>query len=237
MSDFPAVTLEDVRAVSPILAKYTEDAIVNGMWKRPQLSSRDRSIVSVSALVASERTIGFAHYFNLALSTGVTPAELSEIITQVAFYAGWSTAFSAVAVLKDVFAARGIGTEQLPEVSPTLLAADQVLPNDEARVTILQERFGAVVPGLVQITNDLLYGDLWLRPGLSPRDRNLVTVAALIATSQLEFLGLYLHKAEAMEVTKQDLAETITHLAFYIGWPAALSAANAARPYLEGAAT
>jgi 4-carboxymuconolactone decarboxylase len=88
MSTEPSVTIEDVRAVSPILAKYTEEAIINGVWKRSQLSPRDRSIVTVSALVAGERTIGYEHYFNTALATGVTPAELSEIIVQVALVAG-----------------------------------------------------------------------------------------------------------------------------------------------------
>ncbi|MGP4669631.1 carboxymuconolactone decarboxylase family protein [Agrobacterium pusense] len=234
MSKFPAVTLDDVRAVSPVLARYTEEAIVNGVWKRPQLSPRDRSIVTVSALVASERTIGFAHYFNLALSTGVTPAELSEIITQIAFYAGWSAAFSAVAVLKDIFAERGIGADQLPEVSPTPLSAAEVLPGDEARVAVLKDHFAPIVPALVDITNELLYGDAWLRPGLSPRDRNLVTVTAFIATRQAEFLQMYLEKAAKSGVTKEDIAEAITHLAFYIGWPAALSAANVASRYFEG---
>jgi 4-carboxymuconolactone decarboxylase len=233
MSHAPAITIDDVRAVAPALAKYTEDAIINGVWKRAQLSPRDRAVVTVSALVAGERTIGFAHYFNTALATGVTPAEISEIITQVAFYAGWSTAFSAVAVLKDIFAERGIGADQLPPVAPELLFPETTLPGDEARAAGLQERFGSIVPGLVQITNDLLYGEVWLRPGLSPRDRNLATLAAFIATSQTQFLGLYLGKATAIGVTKDDVSEIITHLAFYIGWPAALSAANQARLYFD----
>ncbi|MBB3610576.1 carboxymuconolactone decarboxylase family protein [Rhizobium sp. BK602] len=229
-----AITIDDVRAVAPALAKYTEDAIVNGLWKRSALSARDRSIITVSALVAGERTIGFAHYFNTALATGVTPAELSEIVTQVAFYAGWSTAFSAVAVLKDIFAQRGIAADQLPPVAPELLTPQQALPGDDARVSILQETFGAIVPGLVEITNDLLYGEVWLRPNLSVHDRNLATVTALIATGQTEFLGMYLAKAAAVGVTKAEISELITHLAFYIGWPAALSAAVVAKGVFEG---
>jgi 4-carboxymuconolactone decarboxylase len=114
MSDTPVITIEDVRAVAPALAAYTEDAIVNGLWKRTELSARDRSIITVSAMVARERAIGFRHYFSVALNTGVTPSELSEIITHIAFYAGWSTAFSAVAVLKDIFAEKGISIDELP---------------------------------------------------------------------------------------------------------------------------
>lgn len=98
MSNTPSLTLEDVRGVAPALAHYTETAIIGDLWARSGLSARDRSLVTVSALVAGERTIGFAHYFTRALDSGVTPGELSELITHVAFYAGWSTAFNAVAI-------------------------------------------------------------------------------------------------------------------------------------------
>lgn len=227
------VTIEDVRSVSPTLAKYTEDVIVKGAWKRPQLSARDRSLVTVAALVASERTIGFRHYFILALTTGVTPAEMSEMITHVAFYAGWSTAFSAVSILKDIFSERDIRSDQLPNAAPELLPAGQALPGDDARKAALQERFATIVPGLVDITNDLLYGDVWLRPALSVRDRSLITVAALMATGQTEFLEIYLAKTTAAGVTRDEISETITHLAFYIGWPAALSAATVVKRHFD----
>ena len=236
MSPFPTVSLDDVKAVSPALAHYTADALTQALWSRPGLSKRDRSLVTVAALIASERSIGFAHYFARALDCGVTPAELSEIVTQVAFYAGWSTAFSASLALKSLFEDRGIGTDQLPPVSPDLLPAGEALPGDAIRKAILEERFGGFVPGLVAVTNSLLYGEVWLRPGLSPRDRNLVTIVAFIAAGQMEFFGLYLDKAVRMGVTREEVAEAITHLAFYLGWPAALSAANAATAYFAAQA-
>jgi 4-carboxymuconolactone decarboxylase len=65
------------------------------------------------------------HYFNLALDNGVAPGELSEIITHLAFYSGWSNAFSAVFIIKDIFVQRGIGEDQLPEASPELLPIDE----------------------------------------------------------------------------------------------------------------
>src|SRR5438477_11434003 len=91
-----ALTLEEVRTVSPALEKYTLSSIPE-LWKRPDLSPRDRSIVTVSALVARNQTIGMLHYFNTALDSGLQPRELSEILTHLAFYAGWSNAFAAVA--------------------------------------------------------------------------------------------------------------------------------------------
>lgn len=128
MSNTPSLTLEDVRGVAPALAHYTETAIIRDLWARSGLSARDRSLVTVSALVAGERTIGFAHYFTRALDGGVTPGELSELITHVAFYAGWSTAFNAVVSLKGIFAQRGVSADQLPPVSPDLLSVDEALP-------------------------------------------------------------------------------------------------------------
>src|SRR5579884_3145290 len=116
-----ALTQEDIRRVSPALANYTRNSIEEDLWKRPDLSPRDRSIVTVSALIARNQTIGMLHYFNIALDNNVKPGELSEIITHLAFYCGWSNAFSAVAVVKEVFEQRGVGVDQLPPASPELL--------------------------------------------------------------------------------------------------------------------
>ena len=84
------------------------------------------------------------------------------------------------------------------------------------------------MPALVDYTNDVVYGDLWERPGLSKRDRSLITVAALIATYRPEQLETHLGRALDNGVTKEEISEIITHLAFYAGWPAAMSAAQLA---------
>src|SRR5439155_345133 len=80
------------------------------LWKRPGLSPRDRSIVTLAALVARGQTVEMPFYINLALDNGLRPAELSEIITHLAFYSGWANAMAAAAVAKDVFAGRRIGS-------------------------------------------------------------------------------------------------------------------------------
>lgn len=120
-----ALTPEDIYAVSPALASYTQNSISDDLWKRPGLSARDRSIVTVSALIARIQTIGMLHYFNIALDSGVKASELSEIVTHLAFYSGWSNALSAVPILKAIFAQCGIGADQLPGVSPQLLPLDE----------------------------------------------------------------------------------------------------------------
>ena len=91
-----------------------------------------------------------------------------------------------------------------------------------------RDRIKAFVPALVDYTNDVVYGDLWERPGLSKRDRSLITVAALVATYRPEQLETHLGRALNNGVTKEEISEIITHMAFYAGWPAAMSAAQLA---------
>ena len=100
-------TTNDTTMVAPALAKYAQGPLAE-LWKRPGLTPRDRSIVTISALIARNQTIGMPYYFNLALDNDVKPREMSEIITHLAFYSGWENAMSAVAVAKDVFANRKI---------------------------------------------------------------------------------------------------------------------------------
>ncbi len=92
-----------------------------------------------------------------------------------------------------------------------------------------QQLVGDVLPKLAELTDDVLFGDVWAWPGLAPRDRSLITVAALIAGGNTEQLAGHIPLALKNGVTETELAEVITHLAFYAGWPRAMSAAPAAR--------
>ncbi|HTQ79621.1 MAG TPA: carboxymuconolactone decarboxylase family protein [Thermoanaerobaculia bacterium] len=83
---------------------------------------------------------------------------------------------------------------------------------------------GGFAPKLVDLTDRVLFEDVWERPELSKRDRSLVTVAALIALNRPDQLRFHLGKAVENGVTKEELIEAITHLAFYAGWPCAMSA-------------
>jgi 4-carboxymuconolactone decarboxylase len=91
------------------------------------------------------------------------------------------------------------------------------------------EQFGAIAPGLVDYTTDYLFRDLWLRPGLTPRDRSLITVAALISAGQVAQITFHLNRAMDNGLTREQAAEVITHLAFYAGWPNAMSALAVAK--------
>ncbi len=186
-------SLNDVRMVAPALEKYTRDRLLGDVWKRPGLSPRDRSIVTLAALTARNQTVEMPYYLNIALDNSVKPREISEVITHLAFYSGWSNAMSAVAVAKDVFAERGIGADRLPAASPQLLPLDQAA--EAQRAAGVEQQFGSVAPGVLHYTTDVLFRELWLRPDLAPRDRSLVTVAALIATGQVAQIPYHLNRA------------------------------------------
>ena len=119
----PRRLVDDLSSVAPQLEKYAQGPIAD-LWKRPALAPRDRSIVTLAALIARNQTIDMPHHIALALDNGVKPREISEIITHLAFYSGWANALGAVAVAKDVFAARKIGADQLPVASPSPLPLD-----------------------------------------------------------------------------------------------------------------
>jgi 4-carboxymuconolactone decarboxylase len=222
---------DEVRMVAPALDKYTQDRLLGDVWKRPGLAPRDRSIVTLAALIARNQTIEMPSYLDLALDNGVKPFEISEMITHLAFYSCWSNAMSAVAVAKDVFAERKIETDQLPAASPALLPLDEAA--EAQRAERVGQQFGATVPGIVQYTTDVLFRELWLRPHLAPRDRSLVTVSALIASGQVAQLTPHLNKAMDNGLTQAQAAEVITHLAFYVGWPNAFSALPVAKEVFE----
>jgi 4-carboxymuconolactone decarboxylase len=100
---------DQVRAVAPALERYTQERLYGDIWNRPGLNRRDRSLVTVAALIASGKTEQVPFHLNRAMDNGLTEAQAAEVITHVAFYAGWPNAMSALPVAKEVFARRGGG--------------------------------------------------------------------------------------------------------------------------------
>ncbi|OOE67156.1 carboxymuconolactone decarboxylase family protein [Salinivibrio sp. KP-1] len=217
-----APSLEQIRSVSPALASYTENLVLEEVWNRPGLSARDRSVVTLAALISRNQQVELPYHVNLALDNGVEPSEISELITHLAFYSGWANAMSAVAVTANVFEARGVKASELPAVSPELLPLDKEA--EVKRQTFVQDTFGEVSQGVVDYTESALFLDLWLRPGLKPRDRSLVTVSALISTGKVEQVPFHLNKAMTNGLSEEQASEVLTHLAFYAGWPNVFSA-------------
>jgi 4-carboxymuconolactone decarboxylase len=90
-----------------------------------------------------------------------------------------------------------------------------------------------VVPKMIEVTEQVIYGDVWERPGLSKRDRSLIVIASLISTYRPEQLRGHLARALDNGVTTDEIAEVITHLAFYSGWPSSMTAARIAKEVFE----
>ena len=211
-----------VSVAAPALAGYTREALFGDLWKRPGLSPRDRCIVTLAALITRNQTVEMPYYVNLALEDGVKPGEISGMITHLAFYAGWENAIAAAAAAREVFARRGIPVDQLPPAGGPRLELEEPAETERAKIT--EQSIGPLFPGMVAYTNGLLFRDLWLRPDLAPRDRSLVTVCSLIASGQLLPLAHHLNRAMDHGLTQTQAAEAVTHLAFYAGWPFAVSA-------------
>lgn len=100
--------------------------------------------------------------------------------------------------------------------------------------TPAQRMIGQFAPKLVELTDEVLFGDVWARPQLSPRDRSLITCAALVTNGSIEQLRGHLGRARQSGLTETELKEMITHLAFYAGWPRAMSAISLARELFDG---
>lgn len=212
----------DVLEVTPQLYAYTTDLLFGEVWKRPALVPRDRSLVTLAALLASGQTAQMTGHMKLALDNGVKPSEITGLITHLAFYSGWPNAMSAVGVAKQVFAERGLDPEQITPPPTAPLSLDEA--SEGKRRALVQASVGATAPDLARYTNDVLFGDLWLRTDLAPRDRSLITVAALISQNQAAQLTFHLNRAMDSGLTREQAAEVVTHLAFYVGWPKAMSA-------------
>ena len=209
--------------IAPGLATLTDDVLFGDVWRRPELSPRDRSLVTISVLIATGKPAQLAGHLGRALDNGVQPTEASGLLAHLAIYCGWPSAVSALEVYEQVYTARKVDTAALRTVSPRLPAPT----SDAARAKALNDELGAVAPKFVQLTNNVVYDDLWRRSDLSLRDRSLVTIAALAAMGDDDQLDFYLRRGLESGLTRAQITEALTHLGFYAGWPKATKAMTA----------
>lgn len=221
----------EVAAVSPALQAYATDALHGTVWTADSLNTRDRALVTFAAMVTRGESAQLGAFTAMVLDAGITPAELSETITHLAFYTGWGNATGAAIAMSPVFAERGIAPDQLPGANPDLLPLDEEA--EAARQDMVQGNYGTTSQDTVDYTEQMLFRDLWLRPDLAPRDRSLVTVAALVAAGQPEQMTFHLNRAMDNGLTKAEAGGVLGHLAFYAGWPRVFSALPVAKDVLE----
>lgn len=225
-----SVAPKNMQAIAPALAGYTDDVLFGDIWRRPGLSPRDRSIVTLSALIATGKTPQLRGHLGRGLTNGVQPAEIAGMVTHLAFYSGWPNAVSALNEVEAVFAERKIGPGVLRQRGGVPVP---VPASDAARASAVKERVAPVSLKLAELTNGVLFGDLWRRTDLSPRDRSLVTIAALAAAGDGDQLDFHLRRGLENGLARSELSEAITHLAFYAGWPKAMAASGVAKTVFE----
>lgn len=225
----PRMASAEIHEAAPALGWYTDQILFGQNWADPTLSPRDRSLVTCATLIARSCFAQLVNHSKRAISNGVSPAQLIEVATHLAFYAGWPCAMSAVATLRNLYAEQGIawadvvaGTEdELPVCFP-----DGALDPDLAAQLEGAEH-------LADYTGRVILNDLWQRKTLGSRDRSLVTIAILVANSDTDQLPFHVTRGMNNGLTEAEIIATITHLAFYAGWPKAMTALSIIRTTCE----
>lgn len=219
----PSVAPKNMQEIAPQLADYTDRVLFGDIWVRPELAPRDRSLVVLSALIATGKTAQMASHLNRGLTNGVKPSEISGMVTHLAFYTGWPNAVSALGVIEQVFGERKVDLAALRAG----ISRTPARPGHAADTAAPVSKFST-------LTTEVILGDLWKRTDLTPRDRSLVTIAALAANGDTEQLGAYVQRGLENGLTRLEINEALTHLAFYAGWPRASAAIDVAGKVFAG---
>ncbi len=206
--------------IAPGLATLTDDVLYGDVWRRPELSPRDRSLVTISILIATGKPAQLAGHLGRALDHGIQPTEASGVLAHLAIYSGWPNAVSALQIYDQVYAERKVDTTALRAAGPRPSSP----ASDAVRAKAVIDELGAVAPKFAELTNDVVFGDLWRRTDLTPRDRSLVTIAALAAMGDDGELEIDVRRGLDNGLTQAQIAEALTHLGFYAGWPKAAKA-------------
>ena len=181
---------------TPYVRDLLNQVVYAETWERPELSPRDRSLVTVAVGTALYASSEVRYHVGRALDNGVTQEEISEVITHVTFYSGFPTGVNASRVAATVFEQRG-------------------LPLPDARFP------GA--PYLDTLIEGLVYGDTWPRSELSLRDRSLITIAMTQAAYQTDQLRGHLGRGLDNGITPEELSEMMAHVTLYSGFPSGVN--------------
>lgn len=207
---------------APYLGEIRNQVLFGDIWERPGLSKRDRSLITIAVNQALYATEEIRLHVERGLDNGLTQAEIAELIAHVLVYSGFPTGVNAARAATEVFRARGLPAA--PEATPR--NREPVAPPEYPNA------FPAT-PYLTALLNDFVYGELWERPDLSKRDRSLATIAVAQTMNASSELRSHLGRALDNGVTQIEIAEVITHVAFYAGFPSAVNASRVAAAIFE----
>lgn len=250
----PAI-LGNLADIAPDLARLTIEFGYGDVYVRPGLTRRERQLATVAALAAMGTAPAQLRFHVAgALNVGCSAQEIVEALVHVCLYAGFPATLNAMAGAKEVFAARGLLPVTDGSTDGTSAAASQPAPGHADPtgrnrydhgwdvLTAVDGHVGqAVVSSLADICPDLgrylvefAFGDVYPRPGLDLRVREIITVAACTALGRVTpQLKVHIHGLLNVGGTRQELVETIVQMAVYAGFPAALNAMTAAREVLD----
>lgn len=208
---------------APYLGEIRDRVLYGDIWERPQLSARDRSLITVAVNQALYATNELRIHIGRALDNGVTQSEIAELIPHVLWYSGFPTGVNAARVATEVFAERGLPT------SP---------PSSTPRASMMDEpaEFPGAFPAtpyLRDLLNQVVYAETWERPDLSPRDRSLITIAVATALYATDELRSHIRRGLDNGLTQEQISEIITHVTWYSGFPTGVNASRVAAAVFE----
>jgi 4-carboxymuconolactone decarboxylase len=212
------------------LARLLDEAAHGGIWSRPGLPIEDRMICTLGALAVFPRLRSLRRHIGAALDLGLTPLTLREVFIQAGLYAGFSTAEETVALLEEICAARGL---PLPPDREDDVTLEELSRRGRERMESLhaeRSKDGYAAPNnkvagaLYGLAILYGYGVIWFRPGLTPRQRALLAVAAFTALRLPEQMRRFGHSALNVGVTRAEVVEAVIQTAPASGFPPALNA-------------
>ncbi len=204
------------------LGSFMIDHVFGDVWSRPQLSRRDRSLITVTTITVIDRPEQLRAHVRFGRRNGLTPAELHEIMVHLTVYAGWPRAINGASIVRAALEETGEAaplSPATPRSDAERLAAASVSAAD------LEAQYGPVGRYIAAY----VAGEVWSRPELPPRDRSLVTVAALAALNRPEELRLHTGRALANGVRREEIEELMLQVATYAGFPAGVDGMRVVR--------
>ena len=218
---------------TPGLANLLTETAFGGVWNRPGLAFEDRLLCTIAALATGPRMKSLRRYMGAALTHGMAPEAMREILVQASLYAGFSAAEETLALLAEMLAERGMPFPVDPPEDATL---EELARRGAGLMNTLHGArahlgyaapdnpvTGALYPTAIQYG----YGEIWFRPGLERRQRALVAVAGFTALRLPEQAGKFGQSALNAGLTKTEVIEAIVQTAPYTGFPPALNALGA----------
>lgn len=229
---------------APGLEAMVTEALFGGIWARPQLDIKHRSIVTISALTALGWEPQLKGHIRNGLNLGLTPTQIVEVMVHLVFYASLPAALNGLRLASEVFGEREEWKKAAPkpeEYGPRLRTLEE---RRQQAAQVRRDLWGtddapsgshaaaALAPEIYNLVVAYNFGEVYRRPGLDYRERLLATIAALTVTGMHQRLPRYVQAALRVGLTRQEVVEAIMHTAFYGGMPAATEALERAREVL-----